>query len=68
MHLALSLRSAMTVFFKHGNKATCATFCRRCVWGGGQSGNRGDADGIGMGRGMDGVLRITSTIKFLGGG
>ena len=29
VHLALSLRSAMTVFFKFGNKATCATFCRR---------------------------------------
>ena len=29
VHLALSLRSAMTVFFKHSNKATCVTFCRR---------------------------------------
>lgn len=31
VHLALSLRSAMTVFFKHGNRATCATFCRRLL-------------------------------------
>jgi coatomer protein complex subunit alpha (xenin) len=29
VHLALSLRSAMTIFFKHNNKATCMTFCRR---------------------------------------
>lgn len=31
VHLALSLRSAMTVFFKHGNRATCITFCRRLL-------------------------------------
>ncbi len=29
VHLALSLRSAMTVFFKFGNRATCSSFCRR---------------------------------------
>lgn len=29
MHLALSLRSAMSIFFKHKNLATCAHFCRR---------------------------------------
>lgn len=31
VHLALSLRSAMTIFFKLKNFATCATFCRRCA-------------------------------------
>lgn len=31
VHTALSLRSAMTIFFKIKNFATCATFCRRCV-------------------------------------
>ncbi|KAG1674856.1 hypothetical protein FOA52_015244 [Chlamydomonas sp. UWO 241] len=31
VHLALSLRSAMTVFFKHNNKATCSSFCRRLL-------------------------------------
>jgi len=31
VHLALSLRSAMTVFFKSKNLATCATFCRRLL-------------------------------------
>jgi len=29
MHLALSLRSAMSIFFKGKNLATCAHFCRR---------------------------------------
>ena len=29
VHLALSLRSAMTIFFKNRNLATCAHFCRR---------------------------------------
>jgi hypothetical protein len=32
VHTALSLRSAMTIFFKLKNFATCATFCRRCVF------------------------------------
>lgn len=31
VHLALSLRSAMTIFFKLKNFATCATFCRRLL-------------------------------------
>lgn len=31
VHAALSLRSAMTVFFKLRNYATCATFCRRLL-------------------------------------
>ncbi|KXZ51367.1 hypothetical protein GPECTOR_13g856 [Gonium pectorale] len=31
VHLALSLRSAMTIFFKLNNYATCATFCRRLL-------------------------------------
>ncbi|GAX83376.1 hypothetical protein CEUSTIGMA_g10801.t1 [Chlamydomonas eustigma] len=31
VHLALSLRSAMTVFFKHSNKATCTSFCKRLL-------------------------------------
>jgi coatomer protein complex subunit alpha (xenin) len=31
VHTALSLRSAMTIFFKLKNFATCATFCRRCA-------------------------------------
>lgn len=31
VHLALSLRSAMTVFFKLKNFNTCATFCRRLL-------------------------------------
>lgn len=29
-HTALSLRNAMTIFFKAKNFATCAHFCRRC--------------------------------------
>lgn len=29
VHLALSLRSAMSIFFKNKNLATCAHFCRR---------------------------------------
>ncbi len=28
-HLALSLRSAMSIFFKNKNMATCIHFCRR---------------------------------------
>jgi len=38
MHLALSLRSAMSIFFKGKNLATCAHFCRRCDYmqGGGE--------------------------------
>ncbi len=31
VHLALSLRSAMSAFFKLKNYATCATFCRRIL-------------------------------------
>ena len=31
MHLALSLRSAMSIFFKLKNFGTCATFCRRLL-------------------------------------
>ena len=31
VHLALSLRSAMSTFFKLKNFATCATFCRRLL-------------------------------------
>lgn len=31
VHLALSLRSAMSIFFKLKNYATCATFCRRLL-------------------------------------
>jgi coatomer subunit alpha len=31
VHLALALRSAMTVFYKLGNLATCAHFCRRLL-------------------------------------
>lgn len=31
VHLALSLRSAMTIFFKLKNLATCAHFCRRLL-------------------------------------
>lgn len=31
VHLALSLRSAMTLFFKLKNYNTCATFCRRLL-------------------------------------
>lgn len=31
MHLALSLRSAMSIFFKIKNYNTCATFCRRLL-------------------------------------
>jgi coatomer protein complex subunit alpha (xenin) len=31
VHLALALRSAMTVFYKQGNLATCAHFCRRLL-------------------------------------
>jgi len=31
VHMALSLRSAMTIFFKLKNYATCATFCRRLL-------------------------------------
>ena len=31
VHLALSLRSAMSLFFKMKNYATCATFCRRLL-------------------------------------
>ena len=31
VHLALSLRSAMTTFFKLKNYNTCATFCRRLL-------------------------------------
>jgi len=31
VHLALALRSAMTVFYKIGNHATCAHFCRRLL-------------------------------------
>lgn len=31
VHTALSLRSAMTIFFKLKNLATCAHFCRRLL-------------------------------------
>mmetsp|Transcript_18514 Transcript_18514/g.51859 ORF Transcript_18514/g.51859 Transcript_18514/m.51859 type:complete len:1226 (-) Transcript_18514:342-4019(-) len=31
VHLALSLRSAMTIFFKIKNFSTCSTFCRRLL-------------------------------------
>ncbi|GFH22099.1 coatomer subunit alpha [Haematococcus lacustris] len=31
VHLALSLRSAMSIFFKAKNLATCAHFCRRLL-------------------------------------
>lgn len=31
VHLALSLRSAMTIFFKLKNLGTCAHFCRRLL-------------------------------------
>eukprot|EP00798_Chlamydomonas_sp_ICE-L_P024535 gene24536-10140_t len=31
MHLALALRSAYTLFFKHKNLATCMSFCRRLL-------------------------------------
>ena len=31
VHLALSLRSAMSIFFKLKNFNTCATFCRRLL-------------------------------------
>ena len=31
VHQALSLRSAMSIFFKLKNFATCATFCRRLL-------------------------------------
>jgi len=31
VHLALSLRSAMSIFFKNKNLATCAHFCRRLL-------------------------------------
>lgn len=31
VHLALSLRSAMSIFFKIKNYNTCATFCRRLL-------------------------------------
>jgi hypothetical protein len=31
VHMALSLRSAMTIFFKLKNYATCATVCRRLL-------------------------------------
>mmetsp|Transcript_31726 Transcript_31726/g.82114 ORF Transcript_31726/g.82114 Transcript_31726/m.82114 type:complete len:1227 (-) Transcript_31726:281-3961(-) len=31
VHMALSLRSAMTIFFKLKNFTTCATFCRRLL-------------------------------------
>ena len=31
VHLALSLRSAMTAFFKLRNFNSCATFCRRLL-------------------------------------
>ena len=31
VHVALSLRSAMSIFFKLKNFATCATFCRRLL-------------------------------------
>ena len=31
VHQALSLRSAMSIFFKLKNYGTCATFCRRLL-------------------------------------
>jgi hypothetical protein len=33
VHLALSLRSAMSIFFKAKNLSTCAHFCRRWAAG-----------------------------------
>ena len=51
MHLALALRSAYTLFFKLKNLATCMTFCRRWVYGGGWG-----AVCVGCGVGASGAL------------
>lgn len=42
VHLILALRQAMNLFWKHGQKQTCGTFCRRLL-----DLNPGDKVGVG---------------------
>jgi hypothetical protein len=65
VHLALSLRSAMSIFFKLKNYNTCATFCRRLLElqpdekvGGGSGGwvGRADAGWAGQSRAGGGTM------------